>query len=399
MFTQFKLKNYRTHIDTAIELKDTTLIIGTNNSGKTNLLTGIWHFARLIAWAKDNYSKNIAPSVYFLHKHSLDRDDAPMVFNCEWKNSNGRISYVVELYPINSKCIACKEEVAININDKEIIIRHGYNPASFTLCLRSIAEWENLPLRHQALAIQFFHSLAFCYYYNLQPTFLKGLTKGNEPIDYDKVKIASDLGVEGGNLHELIKYIEKNEKETYSKFIAFLRDYVPSFHGIIVKKGKVFWQFKMGKDISNLPFFQPAYVSDGLLKAAAVALLCSLRHPPALIMIEEIENGVNIENIRSFLDWLERAIGSEKRTQFILTTHSPSVIREFSNKLDAVFNVFLNPNNYKSLITNLNDALYYDVNRGQVDGEIIERENEKPIVKIAPYRLTELFYSGTLQNP
>lgn len=81
-----------------------------------------------------------------------------------------------------------------------------------------------------------------------------------------------------------------------------------------IKDDQVFWQFDITKDSSNLPYFEPKLVSENLLKAGAVALLCALKHPPALIMIEEIENGVNIENVAEFLGWIRKTIGKDKHT-------------------------------------------------------------------------------------
>jgi hypothetical protein len=88
----------------------------------------------------------------------------------------------------------------------------------------------------------------------------------------NNVRIPSDLGIEGAYFQALIKYVESHDKETYNRFIAFTRRFVPSFHSIIIKDDNVFWQFYMAKDSSNLPYFEPRKVSDGLLKAGAVAL-------------------------------------------------------------------------------------------------------------------------------
>lgn len=46
--------------------------------------------------------------------------------------------------------------------------------------------------------------------------------------------------------------------------------------------------------------------------------------------------------------------------------------------------------NYRSMLTNLNDALLVDVKMGRADGDIIEK-NGKKLVKISPDKLTELF--------
>ena len=60
MFKQVTLENFRTHKSTTIELYPVTLLIGNNNSGKTNLLAGIQHFSNLVKKGNpDNKYRNV----------------------------------------------------------------------------------------------------------------------------------------------------------------------------------------------------------------------------------------------------------------------------------------------------------------------------------------------------
>ena len=52
MFKHIELKNYKTHKLTKLDIQDVTLLIGNNNSGKSNLLSGIRFFSSLIRRAK-----------------------------------------------------------------------------------------------------------------------------------------------------------------------------------------------------------------------------------------------------------------------------------------------------------------------------------------------------------
>jgi predicted ATPase len=390
MLKKITLKNYRTHIDTTIELQDITLLMGGNNVGKSNLLSGIQYFSNLVT-----RSEKVEKTHYYPYKHCLDTSETPLFFGCEWENKIGKIVYQLELYTLEEGEIACKEQIEISINNNPINIqKHGYKDISKQIQLKTKLEnAKNLKEAEKRLLDDFFQSLAFVSYYHFQPYFLKQQTV----INYKNVvRITDELSVEGANFQALVKYVESHEKDTYNRFIAFLRRFVPSFHGIFIKDDQVFWQFDLTKDSSNLPYFEPKLVSEGLLKAGAVALLCALKHPPALIMIEEIENGVNIENVAEFLGWIRQTIGKDKHTQFILTTHSPSVIRQFSDDLDAVYNVHLRSQDHRSLLTNLNDALSVYVRMGTVEGDFEEKEG-KEIVKVKPYKLTELFYGGILK--
>ncbi|MCH8289713.1 AAA family ATPase [Candidatus Poribacteria bacterium] len=314
MFKKISLKNYRTHIDTTLELKDVTLIIGANNSGKSNLLSGLSYFSMLVGSARpgSEKSKMLRSSNYFSHKHSLSSSDTPISFSCEWEREGKKIDYEIHIYCLNerSRAVGCKEKITI---DSKKTIAHGHSKPSQEMLLRTKLENEDLTPDEKQLTGMFFRSLAFLYYYHFQPAFLKGQAvpiiegkvqeRRNFSREFNKSRkspnIASGIGRQGANFQELVRYVKENESITYGKFLGYLKRFVKSFNEIIIDKGMVKWQFDMGN--SKFPYFDPDKISDGLVKAGAVALLCAMRTPPAVIMIEEVENGINQKN----LSWIK----------------------------------------------------------------------------------------------
>ena len=410
MFKKFTLKNFRTHVDTVFEPKDVTLIIGSNNSGKSNLLFGLNYFSRLIssAFPGSEKSKMLKMSNLSSHRHSLSDVNTPMIFSCEWEKEQSKLAYEIQLYCINEKMpdIACKEKLSVFTNNSEKIIKHGYDAPSQEMLLRTKLETEDLTSDEKKLTDLFFRSLSFIHYYHFQPAFLKGQAlpliqgkiaekKNFEEIlkDRNSLNIANEIGREGSNFQELVRYVKEHDEIGYNKFLGYLKRFVKSFNGIIIDKGVTKWQFDMGG--SKFPYFESDKISDGLLKAGAVALLCAMKRPPAIIMIEEIENGINQKNLSEFLSWLSEISQKGMNTQFILTSHNPSVIREFSHRLDAAYKLHLREKDYRSIITNLNDALIPLANMGTIDGELVEKDG-KQIIQVQPYALTELFYNGVL---
>jgi predicted ATPase len=250
----------------------------------------------------------------------------------------------------------------------------------------------------------FFRDVAQCYLFHFQPSFLKGQVAGDRSQTKDhELRIASHLGYEGNNLQHILRLVHEREPETYNRFLALLRRFEPSFQSLTIdkKKEKLFWQFDLGRDPARLEHFDPDMLSDGLMRAAAIALLAAMQTPPALMMIEEIEDGISQKNLGSFIGWLMGAAGppdtSDRghRTQFIFTSHSPSVLREFSNELDHVYYTRLHRDGFRSIVTNLNSALKSFIELGTVEGEIEERDG-KSIVNISPGRLLDLWYSGII---
>jgi len=423
MFTKIGLKNFRTHKDSEIELDDTTLLIGSNNSGKSNFFSGLHYFSRLVSLSnpdrgnpkfqnnRPNVSTELKGNNYFPQKHSLSKEDEPIGFSCEWSLYQTKITYTLSIYPdLMFEIINCREVLELVSPNYNEIHTNGVESPATRLDLRKIIKNSNS--KRKDIIADFFQNLSSFYYYNFQPSFLKGegiplvffggkkqpATKKNYIKEFRETNwypnIPSEIGKEGSNLQDVLAYIKEYEEETYHRFFGYLKRFVKNFNGLIIKDGELKWQFDMGG--SNFPFYEPDKISDGIVKAAAVALLCSLKNPPALILLEEVENGINQKKLSEFLSWLTNASDNSTKTQFILSSHSPSVIREFSNKLDFVYNIHLRERDYVSKLTNLNDAIKPLVDMGTIQEDSTIKRNGKDVIQIKPYHLIELFYNGVL---
>lgn len=345
-----------------------------------------------------------------------------MTFYCSWKKDIYTLEYELVLIADiteNRKEVSCQEKLKVSHNHTTDEFTHGYDSVSSSMLLRTTIYDKGIDEKLLKVIELFFRSLSFAFYYNLQSSFLKGI---GVPFKYDYSRkeflavshinfcqqygeqnripnIAIGLGEQGYNFQELIKYVTKYDDHTYGRFRGYLQRFVKSFNGIIIDNDQTKWQFDMGGN--NFPYYDAKKVSDGLLKAGAVALLCAMKTPPAIIMLEEVENGINQKNLAEFLAWL-KATSHLNETQFILTSHSPSVIREFNEDLDNVYNAVLKEKSgYESKVTNLNDAINPLVDIGAVDEDAIigyKEKAEKKVVKIRAYELTELFYNGVLGN-
>lgn len=408
MFKSITLKNFRTHLNTTIDLQDVILIIGSNNSGKSNFLIGVSYFSGLISRANpDNRkTKEVTGANYFPHKHILTGSDQPISFLCKWIQNDIEVTYEMQIYCINepARQIGCKEIIKFE-GSENYELTHGIDTVSSELLLRTKVQDTVQPSDLKRIADDFFRSLAFIYYYNFQTSMLKGLAfsskyERGQPVPVLKKEysspvrnIAQELGREGENFQELIRYIKSNEDETYGRFLGYLRRFEDSFNGVITDGNTLKWQFDMGN--SQFPYFEPDKISDGMIKAAAVALLCAMKKPPAVIMIEEVENGINQRNIAEFINWIVATSEKGEKTQFIITSHSPSVIREFSRKTNLVYNMHLKKKKgYVSEATNLNDAIKPLVRFGTIDEDSVTEEDG--IIQISAGKLTELFYNGIL---
>jgi AAA15 family ATPase/GTPase len=419
MFTQVTLKNFKTHKLTTIDIYPVTLLIGNNNSGKSNLLAGIQHFCSLARRGRPGNTKktvNVHRDLY-AHRYRL-ADGEPMGFKISWNNSHGSITYEIELHENKNfaESASCQEKISIKLNNAdEKIITSGYDKQTDLMALRQdIEDNKFLQTAEKKLCKDFFGDFANTYTYHFQPAFLKGLVEDDQSHDIDylydeigksePIKIPSELGNTGRGLQAVIKYIKEakgKDERIFPRFTALMRRFENNFQGVRYNDNisKLVWLFDLGRK-GIVEEFSPDSVSDGFMKAAAISLLASLHRPPTLILLEEIENGVNPGNIQELMRWIWQMTSPTSEgftSQFIITSHSPSVLREFHNHLDHVYTVRLEKRNRTSDVRNLNTSLETLVGIGTVEGDIVDDETTgKKIVEIPKYQLAELWYSGTI---
>lgn len=133
------------------------------------------------------------------------------------------------------------------------------------------------------------------------------------------------LNKDGSNIAEYLLSIRKMDQAAFDGIIETLRyvlpyaaDLQPTLTSELERN--IYLQLKEGD------FEVPGWLlSTGTLRT--VAILALLRHPapPPLIVIEELENGLDPRTVHLIIDEIRRAIESG-RTQIIITTHSPYLL-------------------------------------------------------------------------
>lgn len=423
MFKKITLKNYRTHKLTVLELRPLTLLIGNNSSGKTNFLSGVKHFSQLIgrSFLPNMEDRCLVANDYRDHRYLLASAKEGMSIEIEWEKDKYIVLYSLELYAneIFPAGVGCREKIEVRSPDETSSKKAnlGCDKKKETNLIEMASKFESiLKLKGQEknLLNNFFNDCQNIASYHLQPSFLKGLLNDNTTnLDEwleglsDHIDIPSYLGYEGKNLQHLIYFLKNRDEKVFTRFLILMRRFAnnQNFLGVRYDKqlSQLFWEFDLGRNKADRlsDEFLPDVISDGLMKAAAIALLVSIQKPPALILIEEIENGVNPGNIQELINWMWQATSSdetEQTPQFILTSHSPSVLREFNENLDAVYTFRLNKRDYRSDVRNLSTALDTLIGIGAVEGEIIDKDEKtgKRSVQIPKFQLAELWYSGTI---
>lgn len=133
----------------------------------------------------------------------------------------------------------------------------------------------------------------------------------------------------GSNLGNYIQYLDRNHPVELKQALLSATRKIPGLQSIDYKRtedGRLLLSFNERgyKD----PFYQMS-MSDGTLKILAYLLLLADPEPPALIGIEEPENGLYPRLQTLLAEELREACESGK-TQVILATHSPYLVNAFT---------------------------------------------------------------------
>lgn len=192
------------------------------------------------------------------------------------------------------------------------------------------------------------------------------------PIEQEPV-----LYEDAGNLSSVLHYLFLEYPDLFDELKHHLKNMVPGFRDLSVKPrggpGEIiaFWREEgMDYDLSL------ADLSDGTLRLIAWITLCLHPNPPALICIDEPDQGVHPRTLPLLAGLFEKA--SEK-TQILLATHSSYFLVNFPLSSLAVFRkqdndiVFVKPTDSKILLDNLEDF-------GQDELELMHRNDELEVL-------------------
>ena len=131
------------------------------------------------------------------------------------------------------------------------------------------------------------------------------------------------MGDHGEDFAAIVKAIGRKEK-IKDAYLAWIRELHPEHVEDVGTLSGAIGEplFMLRENGRKLP---AAVLSDGTLRFAAIAAAFFQPEMPAIMLIEEIENGIHANRIRALVDLL-RSQAEYRNTQVFATTHSPAVI-------------------------------------------------------------------------
>ncbi len=343
----FRLKNFKAVQDSRIiKFTPLTIFIGNNGSGKSSIIEGLemlytlitsnldtailpWHDFRYILnqavahepqtktppWMRP-YSAN--PMSFELRSrledkfnvvYTLDITDEPngdeLFIREETLRQTGRNVPTINFERNDSGHVTGKyvidteKTIEANVQDGISLLNLSHSDFPYDLSLRTfIQDWQFVSLVPQ---------------------------KMGDPRRQRRATSRIKLEKDGSNIAEYLLDIRNRDKDAFDGIAEALQQILPYSQDLQIAltselDRSVYPQLAEGN------FKVPGWLlSTGTLRV--LALLALLRHPepPPLIIIEEIENGLDPQSVNLIISEMRDAINDGK-TQIIITTHSPYLL-------------------------------------------------------------------------
>ncbi len=145
------------------------------------------------------------------------------------------------------------------------------------------------------------------------------------PVTQSLSRSIEQLAKDGTNLAEYLNEIREEDLSAFEGIVDALRYVLPyalDLRPTLTTELERAFYLKLTEQNFEVPGW---LLSTGSLRI--VALLACLRHPrpPALLVVEEIENGLDPRTLHLLVEEIRAAINA-RTTQVILTTHSPYLL-------------------------------------------------------------------------
>ncbi|GAB3689629.1 ATP-binding protein [Spirosoma flavus] len=314
MLKRVSIQNFKSLKDVTLDLQKVNLLIGPNNSGKTNFLKAL-EFFEFGVLQDDVAAERLARSFRF--KRSADSLGINLTFQKGIEELTFHRGFdFSKNTDVKSSQSTTREGLLIAVNDQ------GYPDVMY--------------LRRQ---------LDFLKIYRPDPNIL---TKPGPVGDINSEYVTANASnLEGfldlmlGKFRKTIFYqIESDLQKCISEFGEIILEGVgvtEELTKLYDAKYRNFSFKKLGlKDIRQDIIYWADELSEGTLYFLALLCIINQPNPPKLLLLEEPEKGIHPRRIWEVMKFIFQ-LAEEKDIQIIMTTHNEHVVNAFSSMPESVF--------------------------------------------------------------
>lgn len=345
MIHSIRIQNFKSLRDVTLRLQDVNLLIGPNNSGKSNVLKALAFLGDFVGGKSP--TKEELQRISYLHRDT-NSDDTAIKFTVCLKIDDKYYYYYLKLMGINFNG-ALEFSSFDGSSDKFHDLKKIEDKNQ-----RDILLSEDMKLYGE------FRERVTPRLYNIKLSSFTGITT------QQVVELKSDAS----NLMSYLDYLNNNHPFKLMKIAEELNKCVSDFKLVrtpqidLEKKDNV-RQVKLF-DKNDIGFWADE-VSEGTLYFLALLCIIFQPNPPSILMLEEPEKGIHPRRINEVMEYIFE-LAEAQGVQIILTSHSSEVVHKFKDLEEHIF-VVDKPDN-ETTIKNLQTDIIDDLNQKTKDNNL-----------------------------
>ncbi len=353
MLRRLRIDNFKSLINIEVQPSAVNLLIGRNNSGKTNLCQALCFLSTSVQTPLDHAAATVADP-WTLTNTYLKRDLMTFEVECDLDGPDGVLTFDYTLVlrasaaphagPLGRELVVSDERLSVsggifgsgarlleNQSGAVRLLHEGRHAAGMEdAFVETTAPTNGTMLQrlydrqHNGAANGFKDYLASWRYYDFEPCRLRDAQS----------TVPAVLMPDGANMSLLLYQLKTMRERDYRRLLDLVREIEPKLDALNFVPPSQESVFMFMADQQN-NIFTPRALSNGTLRYLALAyVLLFEASEPRIVLIEEPENGLHVGHLKRLLSLVPS--GDQAGGQVIFTSHSPYFIDLFDEHLDGL---------------------------------------------------------------
>lgn len=301
MLQRVSIQNFKSLKDVTLDLQKVNLLIGPNNSGKTNFLKAITAFAK-DSGLDEMIFKKLPAEIAFTYIYHFE---AKSRFSSQ----------------IPSDSMKCSRRITVESKDDVLFIDNA-KPISIAF----IDDLGDTKFKNETPFLEEFYQHIQVPIYKLNP--------GNVQSS-SQYRSEAQLKHDGSNILQFLQFLYSRMPFEFEKLVDDFAKITTDFSRIRMPDTQpgmfqlqLYDKFGLG--------YSKEDISEGVLYFLMLLCIVYQPVPPKLLLLEEPERGIHPRRIHEIMNFIFQ-LAEEKDVQIILTTHNENVLNYFSNRPESVF--------------------------------------------------------------
>jgi len=336
MIKRLGVLNYKALRDVSLELTPIHVLIGPNDSGKTSILEAIAVLCRSVDHPLSHAFTGSWDGEQLVWRSTRD---LPISMSASIESDDAAVEYKISFtFPATGRGVQVNEE-SIQLESATEALNIGQQGHTHSRVYQVAGRKQPAPDDIRKAAFIVYDSLRGVHSYRWDSRFLA------LPVAPDHTR-RFRMDPSGFGLALCLDDILGFDRDRFIRLERRFKEIFPQFKSIKLIPEAAFRS--PTDDPTEIPMLQRSdgkglyfefaaggqtisahQVSDGVLLVLAYLTILNLPEPPRVLLVEEPENGIHPKRLQDVLSILRDLVSEQKRTQVVMTTHSPYVVDLF----------------------------------------------------------------------